>query len=111
MLRFFVWIVLHELVLAEGELFNVGPGALLRAATNVDAALMILHLLLGFKSLLALESRTFKFVLVMNGYIVLVDLLGRGKRRISDSARLHQPFYPTLVPEVRTAQLHLHILV
>ncbi len=68
------------------------------------AALMILHLLFSFKSLLAFYCRTFEFVLVMNINIVLVQLLSRGKSRISNLAGLNEPFYPTFVSKVRATQ-------
>ncbi len=68
------------------------------------AALMILHLLFSFKSLLAFYCRTFEFVLVMNIYIVLVELFSGGEGRISNFASLNEPFYPTFVPKVRATQ-------
>jgi hypothetical protein len=53
------------LVLVEGKLLKSRLTEL-AALADVDAALVILHLLLCFKSLLAFNCRTFKFVLVVH---------------------------------------------
>jgi len=92
------------LVLVEGELLNSCLTEL-AALADVYAALVILHLLLGFKSLLAFNCRALKFVLVVHFQIVCVDCLSRFKSRIPNLASLHKALDTTLVPEVRTAHL------
>ena len=72
---------------------------------------MILHLLLSFKSLLALRSRTFKFVGLMNGYIMLKDFFGWWKGWITYLTRLNKPLYTTFVPKVWAAKLLIHLCV
>ena len=75
------------------------------APAHVDAALVVLHLLFSFKSLLALDRAAFKLVLVMNGQIVSLDFFGGEEGRVSYFAGLHEAFDAALVPEVRTAEL------
>ena len=65
---------------------------------------MILHLLFSFKSLLAFESSTFEFVLLVHKCIVFHHLFGRGESHITDLAGLNQSFDATLVAKVRAAQ-------
>ena len=62
------------MALVEVKLLHLDVLALTTAA-NVDAALVILHLLLRFKSLLAFNGRTFEFVLVLHRNVVRVYLL------------------------------------
>ena len=92
------------MVLVEGELINSRLTEL-AALADVDAALMILHLLLRFKSLLAFNCRALEFVLVVHFYIVCVDRFTRFESTIPDLAGLHKPLNTTLVPEVWTAHL------
>ena len=63
LLRFFLVDILDQLILIEGEVLDV-LSRLARTA-NVDASLVILHLLFRFKSLFAFNCRAFELVLVM----------------------------------------------
>jgi len=70
--------VVDELVLVEGKLLDRGFPKL-AALADMNAALVILHLLLRFKSLLAFNDRTLKFVLVLHIEIVRMHLFSRNK--------------------------------
>ena len=70
----------------------------------MDAALVILHLLLSFKSLFAFNSRAFEFVLVMNGYIMLVNFFWRQKHRKSNFRGLYHSLDTAFVSEMRAAE-------
>lgn len=49
-------LTLHQLVLVKVKLIDVFIAPRVAAAADMDAALMILHLLLGFKSLFAFDG-------------------------------------------------------
>ena len=90
----------RELVLVESQLLQVLLPRL-AAAADVDAALVVLHLLLRFKSLLAFNRGAFELVAARNGQIVSLDLRRRLECRVPHLGGLHQALDPTLVPEVR----------
>lgn len=96
------------MALVQIQLLHFGVLTTLTAA-QVDAALVVLHLLLRFKPLLAFGDRALKFILVLHRGIVRVKLLGRFEDRKADLARLYQPLYPTLVAEVRAAQFQTRL--
>lgn len=83
----------------------------LAASTDVDATLVVLHLLLRFKSLLAFNGRTLEFVLVLHRKIVGVHLLGRFKHREPNLARLYQALDTTLVTEVGATKFETPLAV
>ena len=71
----FLFFITDELVLIEGEVFDTAGR--LRAETNVNTSLVILHLLFGLKSLLAFNSRTLKLVFILDRFIMIMDISGR----------------------------------
>ena len=72
-----LFFVSDELVLVEGEVFDTAGR--LTPETNMNTSLVILHLLFCFKSLLAFNCGALKFVLILDGYVVGVDLSSRKK--------------------------------
>ena len=71
-LLLFLFFITDELVLIEGEVFDTAGR--LRADTDVNTALVILHLLFGLKSLLAFNSRTLKLVFILDRFIMIMDI-------------------------------------
>ena len=67
--------ITDELVLIEGEVFDTAGR--LRAETDVNTSLVILHLLFGLKSLLAFNCRTLKLVFILDRFIMIMDISGR----------------------------------
>ena len=108
-LLFLFFDVIDELILIEGKLLDCCLSKLACLA-NVNTALVILHLLLRFKSLLAFNSSTFKLILVLHSNIVKVHCFSCRKSRIPNFTGLHQPFYPTLIPEVGATHVLNRIL-
>ena len=97
--RRYIGLVYHELVLIEGKLFHLSDFLL----GHVDATLMILKLLLCFKSLLAFCDFALKFILVLYRNIMLECLKGAPKCRISNLRSLYHSLDSTLIAKVRAA--------
>ena len=95
----------HQLVCIEGKHLVADVGGIL--LSHMNTALVILKLLLSFKSLLAPRHFALKFILVLHSDIVLMGLHGIFKGRIAYLRCLDHAKDSTLVAEVRAPQLLL----
>ena len=70
----------------------------------MDTSLMILHLLLGLKSLLTFESIALELKALTHCDVVQMDFLSSLERAVPDLACLHEAFNSALVSKVGTSK-------
>jgi hypothetical protein len=98
-------VILGELIFVEVELVLHGRGALINLiSVHVDAALVVLHLLLRLEALLALNGVALELKLVRHRHVVGVHLRSTLKGAVADFARLDESLDSALVAEVRAPQ-------
>ena len=72
---------------------------------------MVLHLLLGFKPLLALLGIALELKAFLHHQIVIMDLTGRSERAVSNFTRLYETFYSAFIAKMRTTEFRYFRLV